>query len=251
MPPAPTAVHWSIHGGNPSLLVQLGQVFESSTDPEATPKAKLSSLPPPSQAGSRYAQALARFAFYTDPQLPEALRNRCYNQPMIPSLMYGFLVPGGDPHIMRIGKKLKLNTLPKNPSQPAAGRSMTEYDARTRLAKYIKTRWPIELFRDSSNFEYSLFFGCVLDNDGAPTGTALVLYSNTSPNKDRDMFHRSASMFGQVLEVTKSILRLPKKAEPRWFYHPASSRSSRFKFDLDRCFRHDYPPVRNTSDSSV
>ncbi|KAH9900794.1 hypothetical protein C8Q73DRAFT_218933 [Cubamyces lactineus] len=228
-----------------------GQVSESSTDPEATPKAKPSSLQPPSRADSRYAQALARFACYSDAQLPETLRNRHIHQRMTPSLFYGLLVPGGDPYIVRIAKKLKRNTLPKNSSHPAAGRSMTEYDARTCLASYIMTRWPIALFRDYSNCGYSLSWGCALDKDEAPTGTILVLYSNAFADQDYAMFHKSASIFQEVLGITKKILRLPKEAEPHWFYHPASSRSSEYKFDLHRCFYHDYPPVRNTSDSSV
>ncbi|KAH9900792.1 hypothetical protein C8Q73DRAFT_675817 [Cubamyces lactineus] len=227
-----------------------GQASESSTDPEATPKAKPSSLPPPSQANSEYAQELARFACYTDAELPETLRNRHSLQCMTPSLMYGFLVPGGDRYIVRVAEELKLITLPTNPSWPPAGPILA--DTWTSLAKHIKTKWPKALLRDSSNWGYDLQWTYALEKDGAaPTGTVLVLYSNTTPNKDHDMFHRSASMFQEVLEITKSILRLPGEAEPCWFYHPASSRSSRFKFDLNRCFYHDYPPVKNTSDSSV
>ncbi|KAH9884111.1 hypothetical protein C8Q73DRAFT_363382 [Cubamyces lactineus] len=56
-----------------------GQVSESSTDPEATPKAKPSALPPPSRADSKYAQALARFPCYSDAEFPKTLRDRHIN----------------------------------------------------------------------------------------------------------------------------------------------------------------------------
>lgn len=153
---------------------------------------------------------------------------------MTPSLFYGLLVPGGDPYIVRIAEELKIVTLTTNPLRPAAGRIMTVSDARTRLADYIVTKWPIALFRDSSNFGYSLSWGDALDMDGAPTGTVLVLHFNEYPCEDRDMLHKSASIFEEVLDITKSILELPKEAEPHWFYHPASSRSSEYKFDLHR-----------------
>ena len=153
---------------------------------------------------------------------------------MIPSLIYGFLIPGGTPYIARVAEELKIITLPPtNPSQPAAGPVMTLSDARMRLAGYIKRKWPKALFRDSSNWAYDLLWVDALDMDGAPSGTVLLLHFNDSTDKDRDMFHRSASMFREVLKVTKTILRLPEEAEPRWFYHPASSRSSLFEFDLD------------------
>ncbi|KAI0658771.1 hypothetical protein C8Q70DRAFT_160926 [Cubamyces menziesii] len=149
-------------------------------------------------------------------------------------------------------EELKIITLPPtNPSQPAAGPVVTLSDARMRLAGYIRRKWPKALFRDSSNWAYDLLWVDALDMDGAPSGTVLLLHFNDFPDKDRDMFHGSASMFREVLKVTKTILRLPEEAEPRWFYHPASSRSSLFEFDLDRCFRHDYPPERNTRDSSA
>ena len=148
--------------------------------------------------------------------------------------MYGFLIPGGDPYIVRIATKLKLNTLPTSSSQPAAGRIMTLSDARTFLETYIVTKWPMALFRDSGNCEYRPSLENALDKDGAATGTVLVLYFNENPSKDLEMLHKSASRFQEVLDTTKKILELPEEAEPHWFYHPASSRSSEYKFDLHR-----------------